>query len=227
VDRGTDRSSKRHWGVLAGGLAAVAAALLVLWPGRAEVAGRTAEQRIASIGLLAERRPAGAADALAAAARDDPDASVRRAALVALGRFVGPKARPAVEAGTQDTDPSVRAAAAGTLGLFADADAADRLKALAADPAEEVRLGAVTGLGRNRHDRAAAILRELIDAGDDLKVRQRALMTILRRYGVHTPTPPVPGTEKWRRLVRMARGPLASGPAQPASRPAGDKADTP
>jgi len=207
VHRVSDRLLKRPYAILAGGLAAVGVVALALWPGRAEVTGRTAEQRIASIGRLTEERPAGAADALAAAARNDPDPPVRRAALVALGRFVGPKARPAVEAGTDDPDPSVRAGAAGTLGLFADEAAAERLKRLARDDAQEVRLAAILGLGRNPTDRAAVILLECIDTGGDLKVRQRALTTLLRRYGVHTPAPPVPGTEKWRRLVEMARRP--------------------
>ena len=52
--------------------------------------------------------PRGAGEAIAAAA-GEADPAVRQTALLALGRFLGDKHRPVVEAGTRDAEPAVRA----------------------------------------------------------------------------------------------------------------------
>ena len=113
--------------VLIGAAAALGAvALAVALRDRAEVTGQTPRQRVDAICRLADDRPSGAAAAIAAVA-DDQDASVRRAAMVALGKFAAGEYRGVIEAGTRDADPTVRSAAAASLGRLADDDAVARL----------------------------------------------------------------------------------------------------
>ncbi len=171
-------------------LAAAGAALLIVVLAAAyamapaRVAGGTAAEKIKSICRLADRQPYGAADAVASAAAD-PDPAVRRAAMLALARFLDSKRRAVVVAGTGDGDAQVRATAAATLGLFADDDAVDRLGELArADGDERVRLGAVLGLRRARGDRGLARLVGVLSDNDNANVRLAALKAFEGRYKV-------------------------------------------
>src|SRR5215207_1972345 len=72
---------------------------------------------------LGEIRSRGAAELLARAATEDPDAEVRRAAVVSLGR-VGDRARaPEMIAATKDPDAKVRGGAVeGLVNLYLDRD---------------------------------------------------------------------------------------------------------
>ncbi|KKL04735.1 hypothetical protein LCGC14_2613070, partial [marine sediment metagenome] len=144
-----DRKSMIYTGVAV----VVAAGLIVLGMqvfGRAEkVEGATSSERIESIWRLADQKPRGAADAIATVAADDADASVRQAALVALGRFCHPRHRALIETSLTDRNPLVRAGAAGTMGRYDDDKAVGVLGALAAtDKEEKVRHAALVGLGR-------------------------------------------------------------------------------
>ncbi|MHC4718046.1 MAG: HEAT repeat domain-containing protein, partial [Planctomycetota bacterium] len=139
---------KAVYAAVAAGVIALAAVGVFALNGP-DVDGRTPQERIDQIARLADRKPLGAADAIARAAVEDPDATVRQAALVALGRFVDRDHRPAVDAATKDPDPRARSGAAVTLGRYGDDRAADALGRLASeDPDQQVRLAAVTGLGR-------------------------------------------------------------------------------
>jgi len=201
-----ERKGAVIYGALAVGLVAVIVATFTL--GRAKVTGGTPEQRVACIARLADEKPWGAADAIAAAAADDPDPAVRQAALVVLGRFIDPKYRPLIEAATEDPSPAVRAGAAGTLGLYSDDAAAERLGTMAAQaPEEQVRLAAIQGLGRLRRRRSVLHLVRIIeDEGRSAVVRRRALDALGRHLGARFRNVPDPADAvAWRRLMRRVR----------------------
>jgi HEAT repeat protein len=111
------------WSVAGGGLAqevplspAEQEAVVRLQSGKVEVRRDAAKK-------LGELRSRGAAEQLARAATEDPDAAVRRAAVVALGR-VGDRARaPEMMAALKDPDAKVRGGAIeGLVNLYLDRD---------------------------------------------------------------------------------------------------------
>lgn len=189
---------------VAAALAAVATAVALR--DRTEVAGQTPRQRIEAICRLADERPGGAADAIAAAA-DDQDPSVRRAAMVALGKFAADKYRGVIDAGTRDADPTVRSAAAASLGRLADDDAVARLgKVLAGDADERVRLAAVTGLARAGTDRAIVMLVETAEKDKSTRLRRQAMAALTSRYGIRFHNPPDPDdADAWSRAMGKIR----------------------
>ena len=186
----------------------VAAALVAAAVSRGQVAGDTPAEQIASICRLADERPWGAADAIAAAAGGKANPSVRKAALIALGRFTRARDRGIVDSATTDAAAEVRAGAALTLGVYGDGAAADRLgKLLATDPDEQVRLAAVTGVGRVGGDKAIVLLAEAMENNDNAKVQSRAMVVLLRQLKLRHPNPPDPGDKaRWGALVRKIRG---------------------
>jgi hypothetical protein len=164
-------------------IAAILIAAAAFGPGR--IPGTTTQERIASICRLADQRPRRAGDLLAEAAADDPDGSVRQAALVALARFPERGSRSAVEACVGDPSPVIRATAAATLGVYQDEAAADRLGAVAgADPDVQARLGAVTGLGRNKTPQSLMWLLETAEKDPNAQVQFMAIKELHRRLGM-------------------------------------------
>jgi len=206
MGKALSKSPKRLVIVLAIGAILVAAVTAMVWPRRAQITGRTAEDRIDTIGRLADEQPRGAADAIKSAATD-PDAGVRQAALVCLGRFKRPEDRGTIEAGTRDASEAVRAAAAGTLGFYADDDAADRLgEILTTDTAPAARLGATQGLARAGGAKAYVFLAEAMDQDPDPQVRLKAMQRLLRLMKLRRPNPPDPrDLPKWRALTAKIR----------------------
>ena len=192
-------------------LAAVAVVIVVVAIGslcsKAQVTGQTSEERSDSICRLADEKPRGAGEAIAAAAVGEADPVVRRAALLALGRFPGDRYRQVVEAGTRDAEAMVRAQAAATLGMYDDAAACRLGELLTGDADEGVRLGALAGLGRIRGHRATALVVRAIDGDDSLAVRLRAVETLGARFGFSVPDPIDPrtpaGVERIRNIVKM------------------------
>ncbi|HUS47530.1 MAG TPA: HEAT repeat domain-containing protein [Phycisphaerae bacterium] len=178
---------------------------------RRRVEGATPGERIGSIRRLAEEKPRGAGQALAEEAVSAADPSVRHSALVALGRFVEPRHRAAVEQGTRDASPEVRAAAAATLGLYGDAPAADRLGEMAtSDPELKVRIGAVRGLGRNKCSKATAWLVRSAEKENDDKVQFHALIELCEKFGTRYIGPEPSKAKDWKReataLVEFLKG---------------------
>ena len=169
------------------GAAAVVAAVIVVAAGvaKARVEGATPQDRIACICRLADEKPWGAGDAIAEAALEDSDVTVRQAALVALGRFVESKYRSTVEQCTRDASAIIRAAAAGTLGFYGDDAAADRLgEMVSGDPDEGARIGAGVGLGRCGSSRSIVWL---LEAAEDEKypdVQFRAIYELYQKLGM-------------------------------------------
>lgn len=152
---------------------------------RAAVEGDTAKQRIASICRLADERPWGAGEAIASAAREDSDPTVRRVAMIALGRFEDEQCRSAVQAGTQDSSPLVRQGAAIALGRHGDDAAVETLgKLMNTDPDEDVRAAAATGLGYVPRPKSVALLALAIANSDSHKVKSEALRALSKRYKI-------------------------------------------
>jgi len=197
---------KRLYVLLAVGAILLAAVTAMVWPGRAKISGQTAEDRIAAIRRLADEQPRGAADAIKSAATD-PDAGVRQAAMVCLGRFKRPEDRGTIEAGTRDASEAVRAAAAGTLGFYADEAAADRLgEVLTTDTAPAARIGATQGLARARGPKAYVFLAEAMDQDPDPQVRLKAMQRLLRLMKLRRQNPPDPrDLPRWRSLTAKIR----------------------
>ncbi len=156
------------------------ATLLVLVAQRfgstAAVRGNTPAARINAISRLTGERPAGAPAAIANAVAD-PDAQVRRAALLSLATFVRPEDRTIVERALQDSDNSVRAAAAQTLGCYG-LQSVPRLAALAQDPDPQVRAGVVAGLGRTGRGPGMAVLVQMMSRRGDPDIQLQALHAI-------------------------------------------------
>ncbi|HXT71354.1 MAG TPA: HEAT repeat domain-containing protein [Vicinamibacterales bacterium] len=83
---------------------------------------------------------------LAVLARD-PDAGIRRRAVVAVGRVAMPSGVPIAVTALSDPEENVRAAAAFALGLLADAQGLPALQTALKDPSPLVRGRAAEGLG--------------------------------------------------------------------------------
>lgn len=189
---------KRRWVVFAlvAGVIVAASAAVLGFSARARISGATPAERVACICRLADARAWGAGEAIAACAAQDADASVRRVAVLALGRYRGEQ-RPAIEAATRDPDAAVRAAAAMTLGLCRDEAAARRLGELAAGagvpnadaspswpPALEVRQAALSGLeSMATPDAGEALFARLDDADPTVRTRSfEVLMNLLNKH---------------------------------------------
>ena len=183
--------------VLYAGGAAVAVALVtagVLTFGRARVTGQTPTERVASVCRLADEQPLGAAGAIANTAKE-PDPNVRRAAMLALGRFVRAGHRPVVAEGTVDPSPRVRSAAAATLGLYRDDAGADRLGEMAlSDSAPTVRAAAVDALEVHGSARAGEVLMGVVHGCESTWLRDRALAAVIELMSHHWPK----GDRPWR-----------------------------
>lgn len=153
--------------------------------GRAKLVGDTPAERIACICRLADDRPWGAGGVIATAAAEEPDQRVRRAAVVALGRF-HPDHREVVEAATRDPSAEVRAAAAGTLGLWADTDAAKRLGEIFNDAGEDesVRAAAVAALYGNNCASATVLLVTAMENHPNQDLRDHASAVLVKKYGL-------------------------------------------
>jgi len=161
-------------GVVSGGL---------LVAGRARLTGDTRDERIACICRLANEQPWGAGGVLAEAAVEEDDEHVRRAAVVALSKFV-PDHRSAVKKATGDSDARVRIAAAGTLGRCADKAAAERLGEMLNDPKEDnaVRTAAVAALVGNKSATAIVLLVTAMEKHPDTLMRDHATAALVKEY---------------------------------------------
>lgn len=177
-------SSRTYWCVGLGVLVVVGVGVGIIALGRsAEIEGDTPAERIKSICRLADEQPRGAGQAIAAAAGGDADASVRCAAMVALGRFIESEHRPTIEAGLTDKDGAVRAAAAATLGLYADEPSVDKLGELLASQTDmELRVAAARGLGVSGHSKAIVRLLQTAEAPGDSKVRSVAMDELVQKF---------------------------------------------
>ncbi len=182
------------------------ALLVVLLPWRAKVKGATPAERIACICRLADGHRWGAVDAIAAAAAEDPDASVRRAAVLCLGKFHRPTDRNVVEACTRDAAPRVREAAAMTLARYADPRAADRLAEMARDDdSEPVCLAAAVALDLQGGPAALVALVDLMEKSHQVPVREQAGKLLVKKFGVIV-TPNPNDSREWLNLIEMIRG---------------------
>ncbi len=150
---------------------------------RARVTGETPDERIASICRLADEQPWGAGDVLAEAVAEEDDAKVRRAAVVALSKFM-PDQRSAIEGATRDDALSVRVAAAGTLGRCADQDAAERLGEMLNDAKEDdnVRAAAIAALVGNESATAVVLLVEAMEKHPSQGMRDCATAALVKEY---------------------------------------------
>jgi hypothetical protein len=110
--------------------------------GRAEVATESAPASGASeerIREILDTQPEGAGlDALIRASRKDADASVREAAVIAIGDSEDPRALDALIAAAEDADSRVVLAAIDQLGWYDDRVAEDAIRRLVASPNAEI-----------------------------------------------------------------------------------------
>lgn len=197
------RFSLLHCVGLIGGAAVIVIAFCVVrGRGPAKIEGDTPGERITCINRLAEDRPDGTADAIAAAATTDPHALVRQAALMALDKMGDVRHRSAFEAGTRDVAPWTREVAAKALGRFPDDDSVRRLGyLLAKDPAGGVRTAAARALARIATPRAVTMLTEAVEKNHHRPVRFQALASLealLERHAPDTESPWEPA--RWNRL---------------------------
>ncbi len=214
---------KLQYGLGVCALALLAAALA--YSARTRVTGDSAEERVASICRLTNEAPAGAAGAIAAVA-GDPEPSVRRAVMVALGKFKRPDDRGVLAQGARDADGGVRGAAAATLGFYADeAAAANLCGMLANDPQADARRGAAIGLARCRRKESMAVLLRAMEADEDPAVRREAFGAVVATVGVKYANPPDPANRlQWGKLVEVfrslppVRDALAGAPRRPEAR---------
>lgn len=153
--------------------------------GRARITGERPADRIASIGVLADTEPRGTAEAIATAAIDDQDAEVRRAAVIALHKFVSDH-RETITAATSDRSPRVRIAAATALGRLADAPAVKRLGEMIDDNEEEdaVRAAAAAGLAGIELPQATVLLVRAMENHAVADVRNSAAAVLIRKFGL-------------------------------------------
>jgi len=142
----------------------------------APIRGNTPAARIENISRLTGERPPGAAATIVQAV-GDPDADVRRAALLSLATFQRPEDQAIVEHALHDTDNSVRAAAAQTLGGYG-LQAVPRLAALADDPDPQVRAAVVAGLSRTGRGPGMAVLVQMMSRRGDPDTQLKALKAI-------------------------------------------------
>ena len=198
------RFSLLHCVGLIGGAAVIVFAFCAIGSGGpARVEGDTPQERIDCINRLAEDRPDGAADAIAAAATDTDDhAFVRQAALMALDEMGDVRHRSVFLAGTRDVAPWTREVAAKALGRFADDESMRRLgELLAKDPVGGVRTAAVRSLARIATPPATAMLVQAIEKNRHSPVRSQALASLealLERHGPEGESPWEPA--RWNRL---------------------------
>jgi HEAT repeat protein len=213
--------------VYAAGVAIAAGVVAFLLCGKAAVSGATAGERVARVCDLADNQPRGSAEALAAAARDDSDGSVRRAAIIALERFrQAPCARGAIERAISDADPLVRSAAANALRNYRDDAAARWLAEMAGgDSDEAVRAAAVKALGGMETPEAAEILLDLFAKAPPGSLKTAACEAALNLVGRHYPTSAQPwDASRWHALWGRAVAdttPASYVPSRPP-RPQGD-----
>lgn len=196
--------SKWTWGALV-----VACAIGVFVGARslrkARVAGDTPEDRIASVIELANDRPRGAAESLADAARNDPDASVRRVALVCLNRFQRQDDRGAVIAATHDDDPRVRQAASRALMAYADEETVRRLTVICCDdPDQRVRNAAFTALSVNASPHAIVTLVHMMEHADTRELRLAAAEAMIDKFNMGSDPNPDDRLE-WEELVQAMK----------------------
>jgi len=124
-----------------------------------------------------------AVDALTRALEDD-SATVRRAAIGALGKIGGKQALPRVAPGVEDPDPAIRGATVRALARSGDPAALEPLLKAAEDKDVRVRATAVAALGAIPDRKGlAAVLRAASDEAH--QVRFAAVQVLVR---VHTPS---------------------------------------
>ena len=142
---------------------------------KAQVTGDTSEDRVASVMRLADDQPRGYADAIAAAAQNDPDPDVRRAALACLKRSARSEDQVVAMAGTQDKDPRVRQAAGRTLMTYPDEAAVARLAELCRkDDDAQVRQTAFVALAGNKSPEALVTLMNIMENEQSDEIRLNA-----------------------------------------------------
>jgi len=189
----------------AGVLALVAGAAFLL--GRPKIEGSTPNERIRSISELADERRWGAGDVIAEAAAREPDPTVRRAAIIGLGKFLGPEYRPAVEAGTRDPSPVVRSAAAGVLALYKDDAATDKLmELLAKDPDSQVRAASGDSLNQLGTPKSLVVLLEAAEKDGDPNVQVHAANLFLGRFGREHAGARPQDKGHWSNLIEYMKG---------------------
>jgi len=202
-------------------VAMLATTLLVVWATGDRVTGDSAGERIESIGRLAAKGSSSCAEAIAGAAVEDSEASVREVAVLALGKFSAAEVRPAVEKCCSDAAPAVRSAAARTLIAYGDDAAAERVIEMArtdADP--KVRTDALNALANTDADPAVIALVEAMDADPEVETRTRALLAAARKYGFHEKGLTQPGTAHRRRVIEsIKRVPKVKASFQRRNRP--------
>jgi len=170
------------------GVIVAAAAIVggsIAWNARAgDVSGDTPGQRVSSILKVAGEDKAGAADSLARAVTD-PNADVRRAAIVCLSRYRRPEDRPLVETALEDETPAVRQAAAKALVVaYDDQEVIDQLAQMLADDDEvNARIGAMM-LGKSRQAAAVVPLVRALDAPPSPHAAALAMEALDRRYKI-------------------------------------------
>jgi len=114
----------------------------------------------------------------------DKSVAVRRAAIVALGRWGEKDNVPLIAPGLTDTDPAVRAATAKALGMARDPAALGPLLAAAEDKSVVVRATAVAALGAIPSKRSLAALARA--AKDDARQVRFAALRVFAN--IHTTT---------------------------------------
>ena len=204
---GGKKGRKRIFVFLAIALFALAGVVVAAMSfGGARITGDSPQQRIASIYRLADEKPRGAGAVLARAAVEEPDAAVRRTAMLALGRFVDPQYRWAAEHAAGDDSSAVRTAAAATMGLYKDSRAAERLGEMASDPDREVRMAALAGLGQCPGDQAVVLLLRSAESSRDPQVRLQAAKSLLGRFHIGFTREMDPeDTRRWRGMIERIK----------------------
>jgi hypothetical protein len=190
-------------GLIGGATVIVVAFCAIRGGGPVKVEGDTPQERIDCINRLAEDRPDGAADAIAAAATDTDDhAYVRQAAVMALDKMGDVRHRSTFEACTRDVAPWTREAAAKALRRFTDDDSIRRLgELLAGDPTGGVRTAAARSLARIATPPATAMLVQAIEKNRHRPVRFQALASLEALLERHGPDGESPWeAARWNRL---------------------------
>ena len=182
-------------------LVVIAVGIVAFFSGGADISGERPEQRIESIVRLANERPRGAADVLAETAVNDPDASVRRAAVASLGRFGREEDRAVIESATRDEDPGVRRTAVRLLAAtYEDESAIDIAAEMAAADTDPQTRGAAADVLADS-DEAYAIV-HLVRAMEIATVETRPLMlaAVRKRFGIRMDVD-CADDDQWERLL--------------------------